>query len=78
MARHAGKAGVAGGLPALMELHLDEGDVRTQVKRMNDAARKATVKAGWKPVELVERVGSGYRLAAGVEADAATPWASWK
>ena len=54
------------GEAALMELHLDEGDVRTQVKRMNDAARKATVKAGWRPVELVERVGSGYRLAAAI------------
>ncbi len=59
------------GEAALMELHLDEGDVRTQVKRMNDAARKATVKAGWKPVELVERVGSGYRLAVQIEAEGA-------
>lgn len=48
---------------SLVGLRVSEADMRLQVKRMNDAARTALIRAGWEPLDLVEHPDSGYRLA---------------
>ncbi len=51
----------------LVGLHLTDADVRLQIRRVNEATRTALVRKGWAPMDLIERHGSGCRLAESVD-----------